>query len=97
MKLKDMMLCMISLVIEFNVLSISSPNISLAVVKEKALAMDSDLFAKSKGQTQNCIFDAQIYSFIFRHFEKRFQKSRKSPENGAFCVVSCKTVILDKW
>lgn len=30
------MLCMISLVIEFNVLSISSPNISLAVVKEKA-------------------------------------------------------------
>ena len=96
MKLKDMMLCMISLVIEFNVLSISSPNISLAVGKEKASAMDADLFAESKGQAQNCIFDAQIYSFLFRHFEKSFQKSRKSPENSAFCVVSCKTVISDK-
>lgn len=62
------MLCMISLVIEFNVLSISSPNISLAVVKEKALAMDADLFAKSKGQTQNFIFEPQIYSFLFWHF-----------------------------
>ena len=51
MKLMDMMRCMISLVIEFNILSISSPNISLAVVKEKALAMDADLFVKSKGQT----------------------------------------------
>ena len=48
MKLKDMMLCMISLVIEFNVLSISSPNISLAVFKEKALAMDADLLRKAR-------------------------------------------------
>ena len=97
MKLKDMMLCMISLVIEFNVLSISSPNTSLAVGKGKASAMDADLIAKSKGQTQNCIFEAQIYSFLFRHFEKSFRKSRKSPENSVFCVVSCKTVISDKW
>lgn len=73
------------------------PNISIAVVKEKASAMDADLFAKNKGQTQICIFDAQIYSFLFRHFVKRFQKSWKSPENSAFCVVSCKTVISDKW
>lgn len=28
---------------------LSSPNISLAVFKEKASAMDADLFAKSKG------------------------------------------------
>ena len=97
MKLKDMMLCMISLVIEFNVLSISSPNISLAVGKEKASAMDADLFAKSKGQTQDFIFEPQFYSFLFRHFVKRFQKSRKILENSAFCVVSCKTVISDKW
>ena len=76
---------------------VSSPNISLAVVKEKALAMDADLFAKSKGQTQNYIFEPQIYSFLFRHFEKSFQKSRKSPENSAFYVVSCKSVISDKW
>lgn len=68
-----MMLCMISLVIEFNVLSISSPNISLAVFKEKALAMDADLFAESKGQTQNCILAPQIYSFLFRHFVKSFR------------------------
>jgi len=59
--------------------------------------MDADLFAKIKGQTQNFIFDAQIYSFLFRHFVKKFQKSRKSLENSAFCVVSCKTVISDKW
>ena len=58
--------------------------------------MDSDLFAKSKGQTQNFIFDPQIYSFLFRHFVNSFRKIRKSPENSAFCVVSCKTVISDK-
>ena len=75
----------------------SSPNITLAVVKEKASAMDADLFVKSKGQTQNCIFEPQIYSFLFRHFVNSFRKSRKSPENSAFCVVSCKTVISDKW
>jgi len=88
---------MISLVIEFNVLSISSPNISLAVVKEKALAMDADLIAKSKRQTQICIFEPQIYSFLFRHFEKSLRKSRKILKNSAFYVVSCKTVISDKW
>ena len=46
--------------------------------------MDADLFAKSKGQTQNFIFDAQIYSFLFRHFEKSFRKSRKSLEISSF-------------
>mgnify|MGYP003375253602 CR=1 FL=1 len=55
-----------------SVLIFSAPNISLAVGKEKASAMDADLFAKSKGQTQICIFNAQIYSFLFRHPEKRF-------------------------
>lgn len=69
----------------------------IAVFKEKASAVDADLFAKSKGQTQICIFEPQIYSFLFRHFEKRFRKSRKSPENSAFYVVSCKPVISDKW
>ena len=78
-------------------LSLSLLKKRIAVVKEKALAMDVDLFAKSKGQTQNFIFEPQIYSFLFRHFEKRFRKSRKSLENSAFCVVSCKTVISDKW
>lgn len=84
------MLCMISLVIEFNVLSISSPNISLAVVKEKASAMDADLFAKSKGQTQNCIFDAQIYSFLFRHFEKSLEKAGKALKTAPFVSFRAK-------
>lgn len=75
----DMMRCMISLVIEFNILSISSPNISLAVVKEKALAMDADLFTKSKGQTQNCIFEAQIYSFLFSAFREKVSKKPEKP------------------
>lgn len=78
-------------------LSLSLLKKRIAVVKEKALAMDVDLFAKSKGQTQNCIFEAQIYSFLFRHFEKSLRKSRKSLESSAFYVVSCKTVISDKW
>ena len=59
--------------------------------------MDADLIAKSKGQTQNFIFEPQIYSFIFRHFEKSLRKSRKNLESSAFCVVSCKNVISDKW
>ena len=58
--------------------------------------MDADLFAKSKGQTQNFIFEPQIYSFLFWHFVYTLRKSRKSHENNAFCVVSCKTVISDK-
>ncbi len=65
--------------------------------QRKGVSHGADLFAKSKGQTQNFIFEPQIYSFLFRHFEKRFRKSRKSLENSAFCVVSCKTVISDKW
>ena len=68
-------------------LSLSPLKKRIAVFKEKASAMDADF----------CIFDAQIYSFLFRHFEKSLQKSRKSLENSAFCVVSCKTVISDKW
>lgn len=59
--------------------------------------MDADLFAKSKGQTQNFIFEPQIYSFLFLNFEKSLRKSRKILENSAFYVVSCKTVISDKW
>ena len=78
-------------------LSLSPLKKRIAVFKEKASAMDADLFAESKGQTQICIFDAQIYSFLFRHFEKSLRKSRKSLENSAFYVVSCKPVISDKW
>ena len=78
-------------------LSLSPLKKHIAIFKEKASAMDADLFAKSKGQTQNYIFEPQIYSFLFRHFVNSFRKSRKSPENSAFCVVSCKTVISDKW
>ena len=78
-------------------LSLSLLKKRIAIFKEKASAKVADLFAESKGQTQNCIFAPQIYSFLFRHFVNSFRKSRKSIENSAFCVVSCKTVISDKW
>ena len=65
--------------------------------QRKSPDRDCKLVYGYNSEAQNCIFDAQIYSFLFRHFEKSFRKSRKSPENSAFCVVSCKTVISDKW
>ena len=97
MKLNDMMLCMISLVIEFNVLSISSPNISLAVVKEKAPTETAKLFVNTTLKHKTAFLMLKFTVFFFWHFEKRFQKSRKSLENSAFYVVSCKPVISDKW
>ena len=48
-------------------------------------------------QTQNCIFEARIYSFLFQHFVKIFRKRPKRLENMGFCAVLCKTVISDKW
>ena len=75
----------------------SSPNIFHAVGKEKSPDRDCKFVCEYNSETQNFIFEPQIYSFLFRHFVKRFRKSRKSPENIAFCVVSCKTVISDKW
>ena len=65
--------------------------------QRKSSDRDCKIVCGYNSETQNCIFDAQIYSFLFRHFEKSFRKSRKSPENSAFYVVSCKTVISDKW
>ena len=53
-------------------LSLSPLKKRIAVFKEKASAKVADLFAKSKDQTQNFIFEPQIYSFLFWHFEKRF-------------------------
>ena len=65
--------------------------------QRKSSDRDCKIVCEYNSETQNCIFDAQINSFLFRHFVKRFQKSRKSPENSTFYVVSCKTVISDKW
>ena len=48
-------------------------------------------------QTQNCIFDAQIYSFLFQPSVQTVRKHAKSLENKAFCAISCKIVISDKW
>ena len=75
----------------------SSPNIFHALGKEKSHDRDWKIVCGYNSEAQNCIFEPQIYSFLFRHFEKRFRKSRKSLENSAFCVVSCKPVISDKW
>lgn len=74
----------------------SSPNISLAVVKEKALDRDARLFVDTTPKHKTA-FSMLKFTVFFRHFEKSLRKSRKCPENGAFCVVSCKTVISDKW
>lgn len=71
-------------------LSLSPLKKRIAVVKEKASAMDADLFAKSKGQTQICIFDAQIYSFLFRHFEKSFRKAGKAMKTTPFVSFRAK-------
>ena len=60
-------------------LSLSPLKKRIAVFKEKASAMDADLFAKSKGQTQNCIFDAQIYSFLFLAFREKVSKKPEKP------------------
>mgnify|MGYP006956737368 CR=1 FL=1 len=65
MKLKDMMLCMISLVIKFNVLSISSPNISLAVVKEKAPDRDARLFVDTTPKHKTAFLRLKFTVFFF--------------------------------
>jgi hypothetical protein len=52
---------------------------------------------QTKPQTQISIFKAQIYSFLFQPFVKSLRKHPKSLENPAFCAISCKTVISDKW
>ena len=52
---------------------------------------------QSKPQTQICIFEAQIYSFIFQPFLQTIRNRPKSLENPAFCAISCKSVISDKW
>ena len=52
---------------------------------------------QTKPQTQNCIFEAQIYSFLFQPSVQTARKRPKSLENKAFCAISCKSVISDKW
>ena len=52
---------------------------------------------QTKPQTQNCIFEAQIYSFLFQPSVQTARKYPKSLENKAFSAILCKIVILDKW
>ena len=61
--------------------------------KVKPPARLTDIYS----QTENCIFKAQIYSFLFQPFVKSFRKHPKSLENPAFCPISCRIVISDKW
>ena len=83
--------------IKSSVLIFSSPNISLAVVKEKALTETANLFANTTPKHKTAFSRLKFTVFFFQHFVKSLRKSRKSPENSAFYVVSCKTVISDKW
>ena len=48
-------------------------------------------------RAQNCIFEAQIYSFLFQPSVQTARKYPKSLENKAFSAISCKIVISDKW
>ena len=48
-------------------------------------------------RAKNCIFKAQIYSFLFQHSVQTARKRPKSLKNKAFCAISCKSVISDKW
>ena len=72
----------------------------VSVVKEKALGAnvvcEYEMY-QPKHQTQNCIFEAQIYSFLFQPSVKTARKYTKVLENKAFCAISCKSVISDKW
>ena len=72
----------------------------VTVVKEKAFAAkvvcEYEMY-QSKPQTQICIFEAQIYSFLFQPSVQTARKCPKSLENKAFCAISCKIVISDKW
>ena len=53
----------------------------VSVVKEKAFAAkvvcEYEMY-QTKAQTQICIFEAQIYSFLFQHFAKKLENTRKS-------------------
>ena len=81
-------------------LSLSPLKKHVSVVKEKAfdakVVCEYEMY-QTKHQTQNCIFDAQIYSFLFQPFVQTVRKHAKSLENKAFCAISCKIVISDKW
>ena len=57
--------------------SLSKCNNCITVVKEKAFAAkvvcEYEMY-QTKAQTQICIFEAQIYSFLFPHFVKSLRK-----------------------
>ena len=74
--------------------------VSVVKPKKKVLAAkvvcEYEMY-QTKAQTQNCIFEAQIYSFLFQPSVQTARKCPKSLENKAFCAISCKIVISDKW
>ena len=84
----------------FGYLMIAILNNYATVVKEKGsptkIIHKNGIFSTIR-QTQNCIFKAQIYSFLFQPFLQTTRNHPKSLENPAFCAISCKSVISDKW
>ena len=81
-------------------LQYSSLKYCVAVFKEEAIAAKvvcEITMHQTQIQTQNCIFKPQIYSFLFQPSVQTARKCPKSHENQAFCAVSCKIVISDKW
>jgi len=72
----------------------------VSVIKEKGsptkAICENEMFP-TKRQTQICIFEAQIYSFLFQPSVQTARKYPKSLENKDFSAISCKIVISDKW
>lgn len=88
--MNDMMLCMISLVIEFNVLSISSPNISLAVVKEKAPTETAKLFVNTTPKHKIAFSMLKFTVFSFGISGKAFEKAGKALKAAPFMSFRAK-------
>lgn len=84
------MLCMISLVIEFNVLSISSPNISLAVVKEKAPTGTARLFVDTTPKHKTAFSMLKFTVFSFGIPGKAFEKAGKAMKTTPFVSFRAK-------
>ena len=83
------------------------PPLSLLLLKKRVSVVKETAFAakviceyemyQTKAQTQICIFEAQIYSFLFQPSVQTARKYPKSLEDKAFSAISCKIVISDKW
>jgi hypothetical protein len=74
-----------------------TPQKARGCIQRKGFRQTIEFIRQDHIQTQNSIFKAQIYSFLFQPFVKSLRKYPQSLEISAFCAISCKIVISDKW